>query len=77
MDVSCFTTCSIESYEQFSPFGINRVLFTKLDEGLNYGAMLNFALRSRLPLSYFTTGQRVSEVIEIAGRDKVISLIFN
>ncbi|MDP6657791.1 MAG: hypothetical protein QF607_05480 [Nitrospinaceae bacterium] len=77
MDVSCFTTCSIESYEQFSPFGINRVLFTKLDEGLNYGAMLNFALRSRLPLSYFTTGQRVSEDIEITGRNKAISLIFN
>jgi flagellar biosynthesis protein FlhF len=77
LDVSCFTTCSIESYEQFSPFGINRVLFTKLDEGLNYGAMLNFALRSRLPLSYFTTGQRVSEDIEITGRNKAISLIFN
>lgn len=77
MDVSCFTTCSIEPYKQFSPFGINRVLFTRLDEGLNYGAMLSFALHSRLPFPYFTTGQRVLEVIEIAGRDKAISLILN
>jgi hypothetical protein len=35
LDVSCFTTCSIESYKQFSPLRINHVLFTKLDEGLN------------------------------------------
>ena len=66
-----------ESYKQFSSLGINRVLFTKLDEGLNFGDMLNFSLRSRLPLSYFTTGQRVPEDIEVAGRDKVIRLIFN
>ena len=66
-----------ESYKQFSSLGINRVLFTKLDEGLNFGAMLNFSLRSRLPLSYFTTGQRVPEDIEVALQDKVIRLIFN
>jgi len=66
-----------ESYKQFYSLGVNRVLFTKLDEGLNFGAMLNFSLRSRLPLSYFTTGQRVPEDIEVAGRDKVIRLIFN
>ena len=66
-----------ESYKQFSSLEINRVLFTKLDEGLNFGAMLNFSLRSRLPLSYFTTGQRVPEDIEIADKEKVIRLIFN
>ena len=67
----------LESYKQFSSFGINRVLFTKLDEGVNFGAMFNFSLRSRLPLSYFTTGQRVPEDIEVAEREKVIRLIFN
>jgi len=39
--------------------------------------MLNFSLRSRLPFSYLTAGQRVPEDIEVAARDKVISLIFN
>ena len=66
-----------ESFKQFSLLGINRVLFTKLDEGLNFGAMLNFSVRSRLPLSYFTTGQKVPEDIEVAAQDKVIRLIFN
>ena len=65
------------AYKQFSSLGVNCVLFTKLDEGLDFGAILNFSLRSRLPLSYLTTGQRVPEDIEVAARDKVIRLIFN
>lgn len=66
-----------ESYNQFLNLGVKRVLFTKLDEGLNFGAILNFSLRSRLPLSYFTSGQRVPEDIEVATQEKVIRLIFN
>jgi len=44
---------------------------------LNFGSMINFSLRTRLPFSYLTTGQRVPEDIEIAVQDKVIRLIFN
>ncbi len=67
----------MKSYKQFSPLGINRVLFTKIDEGLNFGSILNFSLRTRLPLSYLTTGQRVPEDIEVAVQNRVIRLIFN
>ena len=66
-----------ESYKQFSALEIDRVLFTKLDEGINFGALFNFALRTRVPFSYLTTGQRVPEDIEAAQREKVIRLIFN
>jgi flagellar biosynthesis protein FlhF len=67
----------MKSYKQFSSLGVNRVLFTKIDEGLNFGSILNFSLRTRLPLSYFTTGQRVPEDIEVAVQNRVIRLIFN
>ena len=77
LSVSSHEKLFSESYQQFSPLGVDRVLFTKLDEGLNYGSMLNFSLRHRLPFSYFTTGQRVPEDIEVAARDRVIRLIFN
>lgn len=66
-----------EAFRQFSPLNIDRVLFTKLDEGMGYGSMFNFSLRTKLPFSYFTTGQRVPEDIELAAEDKVIRLIFN
>lgn len=66
-----------ESVKQFSALGIDRVLFTKIDEGMSFGALLNFSLRTRIPFSYFTMGQRVPEDIEVANKEKVIKLIFN
>lgn len=65
------------TYHQFSPIGVDRVLFTKLDEGLNFGSLFNFSVCNRLPISYFTSGQRVPEDLEVARPDRVISLIFN
>jgi flagellar biosynthesis protein FlhF len=67
----------LESVKQFSLLGIDRVLFTKMDEGMSFGALFNFSLRTRIPFSYFTMGQRVPEDIEVANREKVIKLIFN
>lgn len=66
-----------ESVKQFSALGIDRVLFTKIDEGMSFGPLFNFSLRTRIPFSYFTVGQRVPEDIEVANREKVIKLIFN
>jgi flagellar biosynthesis protein FlhF len=65
------------TYHQFSPIGVDRVLFTKLDEGLSFGSLFNFSVQNRLPISYFTSGQRVPEDLEVARPDRVISLIFN
>jgi flagellar biosynthesis protein FlhF len=65
------------TYHQFSSMGVDRVLFTKLDEGLNFGSLFNFSVRNRLPISYFTSGQQVPEDLEAARPERVISLIFN
>lgn len=64
-------------FQQFSSLGIDRLIFSKLDEGLKFGSLLNFSLRTRIPLSYYTVGQRVPEDIEIANKDTLIRLIFN
>ena len=66
-----------ESVKQFSLLGIDRVLFTKIDEGMSFGSLFNFSLRTRIPFSYFTVGQRVPEDIEVVDKEKVIKLIFN
>jgi flagellar biosynthesis protein FlhF len=65
------------TYQQFSTMGLDRVLFTKLDEGLNFGSLFNFTVRNKLPISYFTSGQQVPEDLEVARPERVISLIFN
>ena len=66
-----------ECFKQFAPLGIDRVLFTKLDEAVHFGLLFNCSVRYQIPFSYFTTGQSVPEDIEVAEQDKVIRLIFN
>jgi flagellar biosynthesis protein FlhF len=52
--------------ERYCPFGVNRLLFTKLDETVRLGNVYNTVNRSRIPASYFTTGQSVPDDIELA-----------
>ncbi len=66
-----------QTVSQFSILKPQRVLFTKLDEGVTFGHLFNFAVRHRIPFSYFTAGQRVPEDIETAARERVIHLIFD
>ncbi|WGL58688.1 flagellar biosynthesis protein FlhF [Pigmentibacter sp. JX0631] len=48
------------------------LIFTKLDESWAFGEILNTSVQNKLPLSYFTTGQRVPEDIEIASKERVV-----
>ena len=52
--------------QNFSHIDINSVIFTKMDETLSYGNMLNVANRSKLKVSYVTDGQNVPQDIYVA-----------
>lgn len=52
-----------DAYELF--FGIDKLLFTKLDETLTSGAAANELVRTQKPLSYMTNGQNVPQDIQI------------
>ena len=72
------TTRDAELYDMTSRFGLFKpegLIFSKLDEAMSHGALLNVSLRAKLPLLYFTTGQRVPEDIEEASRERVAALI--
>jgi flagellar biosynthesis protein FlhF len=56
----------LDTVEQYRHFGVNRVLFTKLDETGKLGNIFNTAVRSKIPVSYFTFGQGVPDDIELA-----------
>ncbi|MCB5227779.1 flagellar biosynthesis protein FlhF [Alishewanella sp. 16-MA] len=55
-----------ESVQQFKRIGLSGCIFTKLDECLSLGEVINVALQNALPVSYLTHGQRVPEDIRIA-----------
>ncbi len=65
-----------ESIKNFSTLGISSLIFTKLDEAVNYGSIFNAMAHSGLPASYFTTGQRVPEDMEPAGAKRLFQSIF-
>lgn len=62
----------VDSFEVFRP---QRLLFTKLDETGSFGPILNEAVRTGKPLSFFTTGQRIPEDLEAASRSRLVELI--
>lgn len=61
----------------FQAFEFKSYVFTKLDESLRCGSMLNQILRLPLPVSYVTTGQNVPEDIEKAEKAKLVNLMLN
>lgn len=66
-----------EIARRFRLFEPDYLVVTKLDETSIYGNIFNICVRSHLPLSYFTMGQRVPEDIEVATRERVADLLLN
>jgi flagellar biosynthesis protein FlhF len=65
----------LEVAERFSALGVTRVVFTKLDEALGLGVILNVVRRLNLRLSYLTTGQDVPDDIEVGHCRRIAELI--
>jgi flagellar biosynthesis protein FlhF len=59
----------------FAPFRADRLLFTKLDETREYGAIFSAAAESGIPISFFTSGQQVPGHILPAGRLRLSRLL--
>jgi flagellar biosynthesis protein FlhF len=72
-------TCServlTDTMERFAPIGVNRVIFTKLDEAIGFGAILSCLHKAKAKLSYITTGQDVPDDIEVGRAGRVAELI--
>jgi flagellar biosynthesis protein FlhF len=72
------TTRSRELDEIVATFGalpVTKLLFTKLDESKTFGCIVDAYLKHKLPLSYFSTGQKVPEDIEVATSRKLASMV--
>jgi flagellar biosynthesis protein FlhF len=74
------TTRDNELYDMASRFSVFRpqgVIVSKLDEASIYGAIYNVSQKVKLPLIYFTTGQRVPEDLEEASKERVAALVLD
>ena len=62
---------AVDSFRVFHPA---KLLFTRLDETTTFGTMLNETVRTGLPLSFVSVGQRVPEDIVPAGEPELLRL---
>ncbi len=63
----------VERYEILSP---THLLFSKLDEAAIFGPLYNIAQKTKLPVSFFTTGQAVPDDISVADGTKFAAMLF-
>jgi len=65
MSVTTDNNDLIKIYQRFQSIGVDKLIFTKLDEAYNYGSILNALYEIKKPIAYFTTGQNVPDDIEV------------
>ena len=65
----------LEAAQRFSQVNPDRVIFTKLDEAVNFGVLVSVARKVSLKLSYLTTGQEVPDHIEPGRPDRIARLL--
>lgn len=66
---------ALEIIERHRDPGFDRILFTKLDETVHHGLILNLSVVAQRSLSYVTTGQSVPEDIAVARPGDLAKLI--
>jgi flagellar biosynthesis protein FlhF len=66
-----------EIVSRFGCLGLDRLLFTKLDEATTFGTIINVSSLAKLPVSYLTIGQKVPEDIREASPKIISDLIFS
>jgi len=65
----------ISILEQFKKVNIDKLLFTKFDETLTYGSIINILAMYPYGISYITNGQNVPDDIEVFNAEKIVNSI--
>ncbi len=72
---TCAQSVLLDVVERFSAVRTDRIIFTKLDEAVSFGVLLNVARRVNKRLSYITTGQEVPHRIEPSCSTRLAQLV--
>ena len=72
---TCGPAVLMETIRRFREVGVDRVIFTKLDEAVGFGVILACLEKADAQLSYVTTGQDVPDDIHVGERKALAKLI--
>lgn len=65
-----------EILERFKLFEVDDIVFTRLDEAVQFGSIVNFMDRFQLPIHSFSTSAEIPDGFEFASKERIIDLIF-
>ncbi len=65
----------LDSAKKFGELGIKSIIFTKLDETVYPGCIVNTSFKTNIPISFFTFGQKVPNDIELATYDNIANIL--
>ncbi len=74
---TCSESVLHDTIDRFQELDIDRVIFTKLDEAIGFGVIVNCLRKANAQLSYLTTGQDVPDDIEAPVQGRLASLILD
>lgn len=72
---TCTHSVLMDAVERFNRIRVDKIIFTKLDEAVTFGVLLNVTRKVNKRLSYFTTGQEVPHHIEPGRSDRLAALV--
>jgi flagellar biosynthesis protein FlhF len=61
--------------DRYAGLPIHRLVCTKLDETTRYGVLFDSLCRTKLSVSYFGVGQRVTDDLEVARPEEMVDLL--
>lgn len=67
-------TKDVDNYgiiQSFSTFNLEGLIFTKLDETISWGSLVNISGRTKKPICYLSMGKRVPEDLVLADQQKI------
>lgn len=67
--------CMRHAVASFAPVGPTHLIYTKLDEAVSFGVLVNIARKVNAKLSFVTTGQEVPDQIEAGDAHRLATLI--
>jgi flagellar biosynthesis protein FlhF len=67
----------VAAAKRYARLGPDRMILTKLDEAVDYGPVLNVAMRIGLPCSFVATGQEVPDDLAPADADRLARLVLD
>ena len=75
LSCTCHEDQLLQVAERFASLDVDRVVFTKVDEAVGSGVILNVASRLKWRMSYLTTGQEVPDDIEVGHRRRIAEML--